>query len=192
MNRKFLESLGLEKDVIDQVMAKHGATIEDVKAEVNELKDKLNQAKETNEELTYLSDQVEQLKADNESLSSEYKDLVINTSLKEAGGQDLDYLKFKLGEVEDLDKLNEMVEELKQDLPQHFKAQEVELEESEKAPENETEEEDVKEVPEGHRRGAGSLQPKGGESGLSVDDIMAIEDPEERKVKIAENLDKFK
>ena len=31
MNRKFLEELGLEKEVIDQVMAEHGKTIQSVK-----------------------------------------------------------------------------------------------------------------------------------------------------------------
>lgn len=43
MKRKFLTALGLEKDIIDQIMDEHGITIETMKAKSTEAQDALNE-----------------------------------------------------------------------------------------------------------------------------------------------------
>ncbi|KAF0994837.1 phage scaffolding protein [Geobacillus sp. TFV-3] len=45
MKREFLESLGLEKDVIDKIMAEHGKSVEAHKTKVDELKANLDDMK---------------------------------------------------------------------------------------------------------------------------------------------------
>ena len=79
MNRSFLEELGLEKEVVDKVMAEHGKTIQSVKpADYDELKtEKAN----LEQELTKLQDtlnnqekelnSIEDLKKENETLKLE-------------------------------------------------------------------------------------------------------------------------
>ena len=57
MNREFLEKLGLEKEVIDQIMKEHGLTIQKVKPEdydeIKSAKEKLEkQVKDLNVTLT--------------------------------------------------------------------------------------------------------------------------------------------
>jgi len=65
MNRKFLEELGLDKEVIDQVMAEHGKTIQSVKPDDYE---ELKTAKATLEQ--QLSDLQNTLKTKEEEFSS--------------------------------------------------------------------------------------------------------------------------
>lgn len=67
MNRKFLEELGLEKEVIDKVMAEHGKTIQDLKPAQDEL-DGLKTEKATLEQ--QLSDLQNTLNTQKEELSS--------------------------------------------------------------------------------------------------------------------------
>ena len=79
MNRSFLEELGLEKEVVDKVMAEHGKTIQSVKpADYDDLKtEKAN----LEQELTKLQDtlnnqekelnSIEDLKKENETLKLE-------------------------------------------------------------------------------------------------------------------------
>jgi hypothetical protein len=43
MKRKFLEDLGLEKDVIEKIMNENGADIEKAKGEVETLRNQLNE-----------------------------------------------------------------------------------------------------------------------------------------------------
>ena len=65
MNREFLQSLGLEKDAIDKVMAEHGKAIQAVKpADYEELKDeKATLEQQLNELQQSLASKDEQLKS---------------------------------------------------------------------------------------------------------------------------------
>lgn len=60
MNRADLEKLGLEKDVIDKVMALHGTDIESKKTKISDLENKLKEKDETikkhEEQITKLGD----------------------------------------------------------------------------------------------------------------------------------------
>lgn len=71
MKRADLESLGLEKETIDKIMALHGADIEAKKKEYNSLNDKLEEANKQ------LSDAQEKLK------DADSKDEAINTLQKQ-------------------------------------------------------------------------------------------------------------
>lgn len=65
MKREFLEELGLEKDVIDKIMAEHGKTIQNLKQE-QEVFDQLKSEKEQ------LEQQLQQL---NDKLTTQEKEL---------------------------------------------------------------------------------------------------------------------
>ena len=43
MQRKFLEGLGLEKEVVDKIMVAHGADVENLKADRDEYKKQLGE-----------------------------------------------------------------------------------------------------------------------------------------------------
>lgn len=75
MKRKFLEELGLEKEVIDKIMAENGNDINAAKADYESLKQQLETA---NQQVTERDKQLEQLKknaGDNEELSSKIAEL---------------------------------------------------------------------------------------------------------------------
>src|SRR5690606_41713226 len=65
MKREFLEELGLDKEVIDKIMAEHGKTIQNLKQE-QEVFDQLKSEKEQ------LEQQLQQL---NEKLTTQEKEL---------------------------------------------------------------------------------------------------------------------
>lgn len=71
MKRKFLEDLGLEKEVIDKIMAENGADIEAAKADYESLKQELEGQKQ---QITERDKQLEVLKkssGDNEALTQQ-------------------------------------------------------------------------------------------------------------------------
>ena len=136
MKRAFLtEELGLDRETVNAIMKEHGLAIqaemdkhndemETLKAEmaklstdttnINELKASLEQAKE-------LAKQFEdKFNETNQALESERKNITIEKALTALGGNDLEYLKYKLGDVEDLDTLDEKVNALKEQLPTFF------------------------------------------------------------------------
>lgn len=73
MKRKFLEDLGLEKDVIDKIMTENGADIEAEKAKTTEATTKLE---DINKQLETANDTIKDLKksnSDNEELQNKVK-----------------------------------------------------------------------------------------------------------------------
>lgn len=75
MKRKFLEDLGIEKEVIDKIMAENGKDIENAKADNESIKAELAQAQNT---LAERDNQLKELKAaagDNEALSAKIAEL---------------------------------------------------------------------------------------------------------------------
>ena len=136
MKRAFLtEELGLDRETVNAIMKEHGLAIqaemdkhndemETLKAEmaklstdttnIDELKASLEQAKE-------LAKQFEdKFNETNQTLESERKNITIEKALTALGGSDLEYIKYKLGDVEDLDALDEKVNALKEQLPKFF------------------------------------------------------------------------
>lgn len=79
MNRKFLEELGLEKEVIDKIMAEHGKTINEVKPkdydEIKSAKEKLEkQVKDLNETLTATNEKYADYDKNIEELNGKIKE----------------------------------------------------------------------------------------------------------------------
>ena len=75
MKRSFLEDLGLEKEVVDKIMAENGKDIENAKADYDELKAELKTAIATiadrDNQLKELKDSVK----DNEDLNAKIAEL---------------------------------------------------------------------------------------------------------------------
>ena len=79
MNRGFLEKLGLEKEVIDKVMAEHGKTINEVKPkdydEIKSAKEKLEkQVKDLNRTLTATNEKYADYDKNIEELNGKIKE----------------------------------------------------------------------------------------------------------------------
>lgn len=141
MKRNDLIDLGIEGELLDKVFTLHGQTLNAEKQkhadELSALQIKLDEA---NEAITKASESTESLEAiqteldeyktkyeeTSTTLANERKQAQIDKALSDAKGKDLEYLKYKLGEVEDVDKLPELVEKLKEKLPNHFDDVEVE------------------------------------------------------------------
>ena len=138
MKREQLQELGLEKEAIDKVMALHGQTIQTEKQSnetaVAELKAQLEEARETISEASESKQSIEQVQTElneykekyeeaNTILATERKTNKLKEALTGAGGADLEYLLFKVGEVE-ADEIEAKVAELKEQLPGHFKSNE--------------------------------------------------------------------
>lgn len=143
MKRDFLTNLELAKETVDKIMAEHGKAIQTEKdkskAELEELQNKLTEANNTLQEMTNAkadSDKIQQLADEYKqkyeetqaTLDSERKTLKIKEALTAQGGSDLEYLMYKLGDVEDVEKLEDLVKNLKEQLPSHFEKQEDKVE----------------------------------------------------------------
>lgn len=72
MKREFLEGLGLEKEVVDKIMAENGADLEKEKAKTNAAKADLAEAKE---KITEVQNERDQLKASNGDVAAVQKKL---------------------------------------------------------------------------------------------------------------------
>jgi len=75
MKREFLESLGLEKDVIDKIMAEHGKSVEAQKAKVDDLKTSLDDMKKQLEQRDNDLKQLKKQAEGNEELQTKLADL---------------------------------------------------------------------------------------------------------------------
>ena len=136
MKRAFLtEELGLDRETVNAIMKEHGLAIQ---AEIDKHNDEMETLKAEMAKLSTDSTDIDELKASleqakelakqfedkfnetNQALESERKNITIEKALTALGGTDLDYLKFKLGDVEDLDTLDEKVNALKEQLPTFF------------------------------------------------------------------------
>jgi gamma-glutamylcysteine synthetase len=72
MKREFLEGLGLEKEVVDKIMAENGADLEKEKAKTNAAKADLAEAKE---KIAEVQSECDQLKASNGDVAAVQKEL---------------------------------------------------------------------------------------------------------------------
>lgn len=138
MKREDLKDLGIEGELLDKVFALHGQTLNAEKQkhtdELSALQTKLDEANEAITKASESTKSLETVQAELEdyktkyeevsgTLASERKTRQIEEALTAAGGQDTEYLMFKLGEVEDTEKLPELVEALKEAHPTHFKGE---------------------------------------------------------------------
>lgn len=105
MKRKFLEELGLEKEVIDKIMAENGADIEAAKSDYETLKQErdsmaaqvaerdkqLEELKKTAGDHAELQKQIADLQADNQTAKEKYdadmKELKLSTAIRLALGE---------------------------------------------------------------------------------------------------------
>ena len=179
MKREFLTNLELDQEIINKIMAEHGRTINTLnsthKEELNGLKDELTE-KDTKlsslesdlSNVESLKSQLEESEAKVSTMGEELKTVKIERALVEAGANDIEYAKFKLGEVE-LDDLDSAVKSLKEKLPNQFQAVEVEPK-----PANN-----------------GKLEPPKDRPRKTKEEILAIKNDEERIKEIAQNKDLF-
>lgn len=142
MKREFLAGLGLSDEVIEQVMAEHGKTVQATQSKLDEAESKLKEANSTldtlkksnkdNEELqnelkTY-KDKVSQLEADAKEMA---KKQTIKDALANAKATDVDYLMYKLGDVEvdekgEIKDLENKIKDLQANHPTFFQSTEPE------------------------------------------------------------------
>ena len=140
MKREQLQELGLEKEIIDKVFSLYGQSMTALKtaheSATEELQTQLNAANEAITTASESSQTAEQIQQELETYKSKYEETQatldserklqqIKEALTAEGGQDIEYLMFKLGEIETLDTLPELVTGLKEQLPSHFGKQEA-------------------------------------------------------------------
>lgn len=194
MKREYLKGLGLEEDVINKIMAEHGKGIESVKTELTtketELQTLQGQLQTANKEIENFKDldideikqRAEKYKTDFEELQSKSKkqlaDLKFEHDIEKAIGNakarniitvkallDIDELKESKNQADDI---KQALETIKKDNDYLF--------------------EPVNASGTGGSLGAGEKI----NNNITKTDILSIEDPIERKHKIAENLELFK
>lgn len=140
MNRETLRTLGLTEEQIDAVMADHGRGIQAVQTRlttaenrVSELETELDDNKNSDEVKT-LTERAETSEAKvNElqgTIDQTTKTSLIDQALTDAGAKDLDYAKFKLGDVElqedgTIKDLDNLVKDLREQLPNQFEVAET-------------------------------------------------------------------
>lgn len=150
MNRSFLEELGLEKETINAVMAKHGSTVNDLQdtvktleKEKEQLDERISQYEGQLDELKdnsgddELKSQIEDLKAANEQLKTEKSEELtqmqhqhkVALTVKDLGVQDEEYISSKLNDLElkdgELVGLDDRVNELKEKHPLLFESEDA-------------------------------------------------------------------
>lgn len=149
MNRETLRTLGLTEEQIDAVMADHGRGVQAVQTRltasenrVTELETELDEAK-NNDEVKTLTERAETAEAKalelQGTIDQTTKATLVDKALTEAGAKDLDYAKFKLGEVElqedgTIKDLDNLIKDLKEQIPNQFEATAEEPEDEPKNP----------------------------------------------------------
>lgn len=136
MNREQLRALGLSEEQIDAVMADHGRVVQGMQTRLTtaenrttELETQLEQAT-NNEELQQLTQRAEQAESRVSELEGQVTqrtiDDLVNTALTAAGATDLEYARFKLGEVDlaedgkTIVDLDNKVKDLQTQIPDYF------------------------------------------------------------------------
>ncbi|WP_079859695.1 phage scaffolding protein [Streptococcus agalactiae] len=111
MKREFLAGLELSEEVINQIMAEHGKTVQGIQTKLDESESKLEQANSTLDTLKKNNKDNEELQSELKTYKDKVKELeteavenakkqVIKDALGGAKATDVDYLMYKLGEVE--------------------------------------------------------------------------------------------
>ncbi|HHA7653757.1 TPA: phage scaffolding protein [Streptococcus pneumoniae] len=142
MKRDFLVGLGLSEDVVNQIMVEHGKSVQGVQSKLDEAENKLKEANST-------LDTLKQSNKDNEDLQNElktYKEKVsqleadakettkkqtIKDALADVKATDVDYLMYKLGDVElaedgSIKDLDSKIKDLQTNYPTFFQTSEPE------------------------------------------------------------------
>jgi hypothetical protein len=186
MNRDFLKGLGLEKEAIDTIMARHGSEIGDKETEITNLNKKITGLEDDIADLQDGGD--EELKGQLATLEKEKKDLEqqladqsrqhkLETYVNSLGTKDAAYIMAKLDDVELKDDefigIDERVEELKEAHPLLFEADEP------KEPQK----------PKPWSQGGNGTVNKGT---WTREQIMEVRNPQERRKLISENKELFK
>ena len=141
MKRKFLEDLGLEKEQIDVILDESGKEISRLKESIDEYKANLDEANKTIEDVKTKAENDEELQKQLAEYKAKYeeseanranmaKDYKLRDALKEAGATDIDYMLFKLGDVEvgedgEIKDLDNKIKELSESNPTHFATKEI-------------------------------------------------------------------
>lgn len=136
MKREFLQSLELSEEVINQIMAEHDKTVQATQEKLSAAEAQLNEAnatlatlKKNNKDNEELQNELKSYKERVETLEQEAKDnarkQTIKDALTAAKGTDVDYLMFKLGDLEVDDEgnvkdLENKIKDLKASLPTFF------------------------------------------------------------------------
>ncbi|NGL84149.1 phage scaffolding protein [Streptococcus equi] len=146
MKREFLARLELSDEVIDQIMAEHGKTVQGLQTKLDEYDSKLEQANSTLNTL-------KKNNKDNEELQNElktYKDRVnkleaaavetakkqsIKDALSAAKATDVDYLMYKLGDIEiddsgALKEIDNKIKDLQANYPNFFESNQKQSEDN--------------------------------------------------------------
>lgn len=118
MNREFLEKLGLPKEQVDSIMAEHGKAVQATQTKlttaedkvksletdlsaanklVSDLKKETKDTKELQDKIAEYEKKVSDLETER---AKERKANAIKEALTKAGAKDIEYMAFKLGDVE--------------------------------------------------------------------------------------------
>ena len=136
MKHEFLQSLELSEDVINQIMAEHGKAAQATQEKLSAAEAQLNEAnatlatlKKNNKDNEGLQSELKSYKEKVATLEQEAKDnarkQTIKDALTAAKGTDVDYLMFKLGELEvdeegNVKDLDNKIKDLQANLPSFF------------------------------------------------------------------------
>ena len=147
MNREFLEKQGLTKDQVDLIMAEHGKAVQATQTKLTTAEDRVKaietdlaaanklvtdlkkETKETKELQDKIADYEKKMSESESERAKERKAYAIKEALIKAGANDIEYMLYKLGDVE-LDKdgtikdLENKVKSLQEANPIFFKAPE--------------------------------------------------------------------
>lgn len=140
MNREQLRALGLTEEQVDAVVADHARGIQAVQTRLTasenraaELEGQLEQATNNDEvqQLTQRAEQAESRVSELEGQATQRTiDDLVNAALSEAGATDLEYARFKLGDVElsedgkSINDLDNLIKDLQTQIPDYFQADE--------------------------------------------------------------------
>ena len=140
MKRKFLEDLGLEKEQIDKILDEASADLGRVKGELEKARDDLKVANKTIDDIKAKTTDNNKLQAELDDYKAKYeaseaervkqaKNHAVMDALKDAKAKDLDYMAYKLGEVE-MDENGQIIDlenrfkDLTEAYPGHFEVNE--------------------------------------------------------------------
>ncbi len=147
MKREVLQKLGLTDEQIEGVMKEHGKSVtlaksdavkvekelaESLKNDLEEARKTIKKLEKTGADNEALQKEIEAYKAKYEESEAQRKADTVNRkvidAIREAGGKDTDYIKFKLGELEtdkdgNIKDLENKIKEFKENNPQHFESE---------------------------------------------------------------------